>query len=529
MGFDFNQGIFTKGILLLLALTFVIGFGYVGGIDLGGGGTGGGTAVKVNGEKVTYAQFKNLQDALRRQYTQNMDEVPPEIQDFIKFSALNNIIELKLLSQKANELGFRVTKDELASAITTNPAFQVDGVFVGKENYSTFITRRLNQTVADFEQSYKEELLAKKLISIINESAKVTDEELLNLYKMQNEELNLNYVTFSPDDFLSSVTPDEQEIKDYYEKNKSSFLGEEKRKIEYTPVSVDSFIPNIEVSDEQLKAYYDAYTDEFKEDEKLLSYEEVKPRIEAKLTSKRAENAYNEFVSDFSGKDINNLDELAVVSGPDKIMTSPFFAQGEENNTEIPAKAAQRAFTLDKGEIALISENASSWLIKVKEIQQPMQKELSEVKEEIIRVLKEEKAENAAKVSAEETLKKFENTNQSFTQTANDLGLDVKKTDFFNRLDGPVEINSEDLNIDAFQVRENDPLIRNVYNSNGNYYITSLNEKKEINREQFEENKFSVKEREISRQKRELLKSWIEDMRSEAKIVPNKNLFPAQG
>lgn len=531
MGFDFlkfNQSFLTRVILILLALTFVIGFGYVGGINLGGGGTGGGTAVEVNGEKVTYAQFKNLQDALRRQYTQNMDEVPQQIQDFIKFSALNNIIELKLLSQKAEELGLRVTKDELANAITGNPAFQVDGVFVGKENYSSFITQRLRQTVADFEQSYKEELLARKLISIINETAKVTDEELLNLYKTQNEKLSLNYVVFSPKDFVGSVTPGEREIEDYYKENKSDFLTEEKRKIEYTQLKVDSFIPRIKISDEELRAYYDAYTDEFKEGESILPFEEVKSRIEAKLVSKKAENAYNNFISDFSGNNIENINQIEAVSNSDEIKTSPLFTQ-DDTSTDLPRDVIEKAFTLTRGEVALVASDASSWLLKLEDIQSAEEKELSSVRDEITRILKERKAKEAAKVSAEESLKKFRSSNQGFAETARKLGLAVNQTKLFTRVEGPQEINSDDIALEAFQVEANEPLIKKVYESDGNFYIASLKEKKGIDKAEFEENKYSVKEREITRQRREILQGWLEDMRREAKIVPNKNLFPAQG
>ncbi len=530
MGFDFldnKQNLLTRALLIMLALTFVIGFGYVGGIDLGGQGTASGTAVEVNGEKVTYAQFKNLKDSLRRQFSQNQGELPQQALDYINYTALNNLVELKLLSQKAKELGLRISDEELAKDITSNPAFQLDGVFVGKENYESFITQRLNQTVGNFEESYKDELLARKLVSIINESAKVTDEELLSLYKMKNEEVKLNYISFTAEGFINSINPNEQEINNYYQENKNSFKTEEKRKIEYLNFGPSNFESAVVVSEEELKAYYSAYTDEFKENDKVKPFEDVKKEIEKKLKETRVEKVYNEFVSGFEVSDVKSLEKLSAENSLGKVAMSEFFSRTD--SADIPKNVVDKTYSIEKNDVSIVFDNSTSWIVRLVEIQENKEKEFSEVKEEITIILKKEKAKNAARVSADETLKKVESSNNDLVKTARNLGFTVNETAFFNRTKGPSEINSEDIILESFQLSPENPLLPKVYNSGENFIIASLKEKKPIETNEFEENKFSVKEQEISRQRREILSNWLDKIRSQAKIVPNKNLFPAQG
>lgn len=529
MGFDFlenKQSLLTRGVLLLLALTFVIGFGYVGGIDLGGQGTASGTAVEVNGEKVSYAQFKNLKDSIRRQYAQNQGELPPQLIDFINYTALNNLVELKLFSQKARELGLRISDSELAESITSNPAFQVDGVFVGKENYESFIRQRLNQTVGSFERSYKDELLARKLINIINDSAKVTDEELFNLYKVQNEEIKLNYVSFEADDFVDAIKPSDQEINKYYIDNKENFKTEEKRKIEYITFSESDFESNINISEDELKAYYNAYLDEFDVEGTITPYEKAKPQIESKLKTPRVNKAYNDFVAGFSENNIESLDNISSQYSFGTVKQSDYFSRDESKT--LSNAVTNKAFLIDKGEISVVSDNSNSWIIKVVEIQPSMEKEISEVKNEIITILKNEKAKNAARVSADETLKKLQDSGKGFIERTRNLGIEVSETGFFNRLNGPSEINSKEIILESFQLDPDNPVLPKVYSSDEKFIIASLKERKEIQPQDFEENKFSVKEREVSRLRREIVENWLEDIRSQAKIVPNKSLFPAQ-
>ncbi|NIP30519.1 MAG: hypothetical protein GTO02_11185, partial [Candidatus Dadabacteria bacterium] len=431
--FKEQQNFFTRALLILLAVTFVVGFGYVGGISIGGRGPSGGTAVEINGEKVPLAQFYNLRDALYRQYQQQIPNLPDDAIDFVTARTLDNIVELKLLSQKARELGLRISDEELAESIVNNPAFQIDGQFVGAERYADFITNRLNQSVGEFEKGYKDELLARKLVALINESAKVTDEELLNLYKTQNEEVNLNYVSFSPQDYLASIFPTDEEIQKYYDNNKADFLSEEERKAKYLRVTTSDFEKNVQVSDEELKAYYNSYKDEFKIGDELRTFEVVKDEIKSKLKDAKTTAYYNEFLYNLeSGKKIKSIEKFSAENSLGEVKQSFYFKSGEAS-TDIPFEVKSKAFTSDAGEVTYLQMTDAIWLFEVVDIKDRQQLELASIREDIVGILKNNNARDKARIVADETLNKFISSNQSFKENAESQNLVVNETGFFNR------------------------------------------------------------------------------------------------
>src|SRR3989304_974797 len=217
----------TKGILIVLAITFAFGFGFSFSNFGFGGKVPEGTAAEVNGQKISHLDFYRTRERLRAQYRES--GVPEEAlnQNFIDMTALNQLIDLQLLSQKAKELGFMVTDEELSEAIRSNSVFQVDGQFIGLNEYRAFVEQRLNQSVSDFEKMYREELLAQKVVKLMFETLNVTDEELFNTYKIRNEKVNLNFVTISPDDFIIRVDVSQEEIKSYYEAHPDKFRSNE--------------------------------------------------------------------------------------------------------------------------------------------------------------------------------------------------------------------------------------------------------------------------------------------------------------
>ena len=112
-----SQGWFVKGILILLAITFVVGFGFNYSRFGFGGKVAQGNAAEVNGEGIPILDFYRARDRLRRQYQQSGAPEGALNYNFIDIAVLDQLIDLKLLSQKAKELGFRVTDQELSESI----------------------------------------------------------------------------------------------------------------------------------------------------------------------------------------------------------------------------------------------------------------------------------------------------------------------------------------------------------------------------------------------------------------------------
>lgn len=523
---------FTKGLLILLAITFVVGFGFsfqqfgfLGGVPQG-------TAAEVNGEKIPLVDFLRARENLYKQFGQQ-GEVPEAIQNYINLSALNQLIDLKLLSQKARDMGFRVTDEELSEAIRSNPSFQIDGQFIGSEAYKALVEQSTNDTVGHFELKYREEILAQKLINFINETVRMTDEELVDLYKKRNEEVNLFFVEFSPEEYLDSVEPAKEEIASYYERNKDEFKTPELRRIRYFKLTPDSLEDKVTVSDEEIEAYYNAYPDEFKSaDNDVLPLPDVKEKVGDKIRKQRAAFLKDDFVKEIDEKfEESSFTELAHQNGVVEISESKVFEAGEVVDG-IPLQVASKAFSIGKGDKAYSMVVDTIWVIEVSEVSPPYQKDLDEAESDIVEKIKAAKAKESAKAEAEQFLDRLNEAQQGmeeFARSARSEGFEVQQTGLFSRLDNVPKINSEELKKEAFFLDKGKPVIPRVYTSGDRFYVVSLSEIQAPDTKEFEETKAELGQNEIARRRNEVLSDWIQKLRREAKIIPNESIIRPGG
>ena len=524
-----RHSILTKGLLIVIAVTFVIGFGFSYENFGFGGGVSQGTVADVNGEKISITDFYRARDNLYRQYGQQGD-VPEALTEFIEVSALNQLIDLKLLSQKARELGFRISDEELGESIRSNPAFQVNGQFIGREAYKTLVEQSTNQSTGQFEKRYREELLAQRLIDFINKTVKVTDDELYNLLRMQNEKVNLYFVAFSPDSFSDSISPTRGEIESYYEKHKSEFKIPELRSIKYITLSQAFFESRVNVSDEEIEAYYRAYQDEFKtEEQETLPLSEVGENIVDKVKKQRGEYLRDDFLDKLDDTYLERpLDEISNENGVEKINESKAFSI-DEYVEGIPLQVRKRAFSLSEGEKNNILAGNTIWIIELSELIPSHHKELSESEDEILDKVKFSKAKDEARLKSEELLEELNKDGKDIIEIAKSKGLEVEETGFFNRLGNVPKINSPDLRLDVLSLKEESRLGSEVYVSGDNFYIVSLKEIQEVDPNELEEKKADLRETEISQRRTSLLQNWLQKLRNGAKIIANESVLSQQG
>ncbi len=525
--FSFKNSWLTRAVLVVIAFTFILGFGYVGVINLTETGVSTGTAAEVNGEKIPIVQFYNVRENLYKQFGEGLQNIPPEAMQFFNIRALQQLVEAKLLAQKAQELGFTVSDDELSESIRTNPSFQRDGKFIGLENYRNLIRQALNMSVGDFEKGYKEELLVQKVVELINNSAKITDDQLYNLYKVENENINLYYISFQPDEFSNSAEINEGEIKEYYDRNKDQFLTDEERKINYIKVNQSDFEKNIAISDDEVNSYYSSYGDEFKDDEgNVKELAEVKDEIIKNLRVKRVGSIYDNFLNTVTrSKEIGPLDKLLAENSLAEATKSEFFTSTQDTEN-FPIELRNKAYTLNANEVSAYNYRGDLWVFEVAEIKKQSQKSLDDSRDDITSTLKKTKGSEAAKIAADESLKKLlGNSSTSFRNLSDSFNLKVKETGLFTRAKAPAELNVEELKLDAFLLTTANPTAKKIYKSGDSYYIISLKETKNVSKVQFEQEKDTMMAQQLSRQRNELLSAWIAKIRNESEIVPNPNLI----
>ena len=530
MAFDIiknRQSLLTRALLLLLALTFVIGFGYVGGISIGGRGPSGGAAVEVNGDKVSLAEFYNLRDSMLDRLRSSDQRISDELFEYVNFSVIDSLVNKKLLAQKAEELGIRVSPEELSDAIRNDPGFQVDGTFVGFERYRDFVSRGLNRTVKDFEDSYKEDLLVAKLVSVLDSSVTASDEELLSVYRTREEKIDLHYVSFATWDYLEGQEPGEGEIARYYRKNTDLFWEPEKRAARYVKLAPGDFAGDAVVSDEEIEAYYATYPEEFASGGTPKPFDDVKGEIKKQLAEGKSQLLYGRFLEEFLQKRRSFSDLLSEKSSLEVKQTAEFTLGGA--GEDVPGAIRREAFSVKKNRLASVVLQDFTWFFEVTGVRSSRRSGIESVRGEIVEALKREKAVERARESAGENLAKIKASGKGFAAAAKSMGLSAQSTGFFSRSEDPLDVESGDFIPDVFGLRDNRPTPDRVYRSGKTFYIVSLAKTKPADSGYFGVEKDSLRRREISARKVLVIERLLESLRESSKISHNKNLLSQGG
>ena len=95
-----------------------------------------------------------------------------------------------------------------------------------------------------------------RLYSIILDSVQVSDAEVRERYRLDQEKINLQFVKLSVNDFASQVKLTEDDIKKFYERNKESFKEPLKIQVEYLTYPFEQFAADAQVSAKEIEEYY---------------------------------------------------------------------------------------------------------------------------------------------------------------------------------------------------------------------------------------------------------------------------------
>jgi peptidyl-prolyl cis-trans isomerase D len=270
---DFMRRQHSKLKWVWIVIIVVLGGGmvvaYIPFSDLGSISLSGGDVAKVGGETVTAVEFRNTYT----NYVRNMQQqLTPEIRKAFGFDKqiLDYLISQKVIMAEARRLGLQVTNAEIEQSVYSNPSFQSGGAFIGKERYEALLAQNGLKS-EDYENAIRNEILSSKILSFITAGVSVSDKEVEEEYKKRNEKAALNYFVIDPVKLEAKVTLSDQDLKDYYEKNKAKYNVPEKRKSRYVFVDLIKYRVAAKADDAELKAFYDDHAEEYRLPEQVTA------------------------------------------------------------------------------------------------------------------------------------------------------------------------------------------------------------------------------------------------------------------
>lgn len=362
-----------------------------------GGGLGEGRAVntiaRVGKKKISADLYnQNLRqrlEILKREFKELNKNFIQQLN--IPQQVLEQIIQQSLQLQLAQDMGIDATPEEIRKKIISYPVFQKDGKFVGFEEYKRILD--LNRIpLSQFEQSLRKEIIIDKLIKALTAGITVTEDEIWQNYKTNNESAKLEYVVVETEKIELKEEPLSEEIQAYFEKSKEKFQLPEKREGVMVFLKTEELKNEIELEDSEIEKYYKANLSQFKEPERVkvsriyFPYEDK----EKDLVTAEAQNILDKIQK---GEDFAELakkhskDEKAEDGGDWGLFDWKRLSSRELEEIE--------KLALGKNSNLIELDDGVS-LLKVTEKKPSLTKPLSEVKERITTIIKDQKARELA-------------------------------------------------------------------------------------------------------------------------------------
>ncbi len=394
-------------------------------------------AATVNGTEIGQREFQQafydqrgrMQQMLGGQYDAQLFD--PQI----KQRVINELVDRELLLQNADDMGFRVSDQAVVATIQSIDAFRENGVFSASLYQQQLQTQ--GQSPTAFERRVKRIMTAGQLPDGLASSVFVTDAELDAVIKLEKQQRDFQYFVLNASQFQDESLADDAAIKDYYEQHVDRFLTAEKVRVEYVELSAAALKSDEEPSEEELREFYDANQGQFSVAEErqashiLIQLEEGADEAAVTAARKKAEDLVARLKAGESFESLakeNSDDPGSAEMGGDL----GYFGRGlmEPDFEEV-------AFSLKLGEVSEpVLTPFGYHIIKVTGIREKETKPFADVRDEILAQFQNDAAERAYFELAEKLTNQAYEMPDSLSETADELGLELKQSPFFERRGG---------------------------------------------------------------------------------------------
>jgi peptidyl-prolyl cis-trans isomerase D len=425
------NSIVIKVILGLIMLSFV--FAGVGNYLVGGGNT---SAAEVAGVQISRAQFeqayqneRNRMQSQLGEYFSNLLADPSYVASFRR-SILDRMINDVLLEEHAKTLGLRISDDQIRREILAMPAFQSNGQF-DQEMYQAAL-RRAGYSADSFAAYLRSDLLRQQLVGAIEDTEFALPGEAQAQALLLAQTRTIKTVNIKQDLFVDQVEISDDEVVQYYNTHQQEFTRPEQFKLSYLRLSAQDLKPSIEVSDADIQTYYNEYLDQYSTKAQrrvshILFIGDDKMAAEAALAELNQGADFSE-VAARESQDPGSKDAGGDLGWIEKGVMDPDFESA--------------AFALTNvGEFSGVVQSSFGYhIIKLTDNKPAQAKSLTEVKDDVIAQVQDQKAVDRFYALQTELEKVAFEFPDSLQESAKVTGADIIKTDFISLSSLPSEL-----------------------------------------------------------------------------------------
>lgn len=482
------QSTFIQIIVVIIALVFIF---WGVGANLNGDRQ---SALVVNGETITFQEFQQAYDrAYQRLSDQFGGTVPKGLAETfgVKQQVIMQLVQTTLLRQGAEKMGLQVSAQEIQKIIEEMVQFQENGVF-NIDRYKTVLAAN-RMAPTKFEDSMRFDRLSEVAArEISNFAGAVTDFEIEELYRRQNEKIAVNYVQITPDQYVDKVTIDDTKLKAWFETVKDNYKSEPQIKLKYLAFTYDDVGSKIEIDASEAE----------------------------NLAFQVANDAYEGIIG------AGSLTKYGETHPDMPIIQTDFFPKSNAPaalNTD--TQFLDKAFELNKGELSSLIKGQTGYAILFAEdVKQPQIPAFESIKDTVVKDYQEAESKKLAESSADELLKKL-HEGKTLEAMAEEMGLPVLASGFIKQ-SGQNDKTTfpSDLLGDAFLLSASSPLPEKPGKVGDDFFVYTFADRQVPDLPDDSEKIEQYRQNLLRAKQQQLLSAWLRHQEMNAKITRHPSL-----
>jgi len=259
-----SQRWLTYTVIGALVLVFAA-WGAYGIVDLSIGT--GNYAAKADGEKISIQDAQNAWQRQQMVWQQRFGgELPQELRQRMQDEVLEGMVSDALLHKHATDLGYRVSRAQVHDEIRQVPQFQIDGKY--SPDAARFALQNVGLTEAEFEASIMRSMERRQIGEAIQSSNFLTPAEAKRLQSLLGEQREVRFLSLPAEKFAAQADTSDAAVEAYYKANQARFMTTESVRLAYGELRADQLASQVVISDDDLKQAYEKEKSSFVQPER---------------------------------------------------------------------------------------------------------------------------------------------------------------------------------------------------------------------------------------------------------------------
>ncbi len=398
------------------------------GVDVGGGNQRDIYAIKVNDREISFDDFYNRKRQVEERYRQFFGDrywsLAPQLLKDLSQNLTDGIVDEMLVLEDASSKQLHVGDEEVRQILLS----QVFPQGFNAAQYAAML-QNMNMSSARFEKQLAQDALQNQYRNILEDVSFSSNLEARELLLREKTEYDLKYVELDPASLLKKVAePDEELLKVYYEENATDFETQPQVAYQFIVFDPASNLDLVEVTEDDIEFFYSENQRDFRTPEKIkarmirLNYPvESDPQKIAEVRAKAEEvHAKAQAGEDFSALVTQYSDDVASKLSAGDL---GWVLRGSRSK-----EFDEAAFQLKQAGLAPLVETDSGFeIVQIDEYQESGQKELAEVRDEIVTRIKRRESPAFTAAKAEELLESWNvSAGKSLEEFATERGLTLE-------------------------------------------------------------------------------------------------------